>query len=51
LDCGSPLPLFKRKTIAESGRRLPQSRTLARHPVPLGIKESRNQKHIFLRLH
>src|ERR1051325_542943 len=31
LDCGSPLPLFNRSAMAkESGRGLPQSKTLAR---------------------
>jgi hypothetical protein len=30
LDCGSPLPLFHRLRAFESGRRLPQSKTLAR---------------------
>jgi hypothetical protein len=34
LDCGSPLPLFHRKAWqVQSGRGLPQSKTLARNPL------------------
>src|ERR1035437_453453 len=31
LDCGSPLPLWERPARLNSGRGLPQSKTLARH--------------------
>ena len=31
LDCGSPLPLLDERLAVESGRGLPQSKTLTRH--------------------
>src|SRR6266496_3453576 len=34
LECGSPLPLWKSLSLLESGRGLPQSKTLARRTNP-----------------
>ncbi len=34
LDCGSPLPLLEAHRQWESGRGLPQSKTLSREPTP-----------------
>src|SRR5438094_137103 len=39
LDCGSPLPLLGARHRCESGRGLPQSKTLARSPQPSRFSE------------
>jgi hypothetical protein len=36
LDCGSPLPLFHRGLVTQSGRGLPQSKTLTRGSLTPG---------------